>query len=182
MQSKIGLCKKRGEILNYITHSLGGVAVGMAVLGTTGIGDPIQQTTIMGAAVLGALFPDIDHKQSWMGHKAPIVAEIVSGLFKHRGFLHTPVFIMAVWTVLTIGMQIWLESPDELYVALLFRNAFISGMLSHLILDILNIQGIMWLWPVSKKRQHILSIRTGSLGETVACAALGAVLFGLHYF
>ncbi|WP_206457901.1 metal-dependent hydrolase [Anaerovorax sp. IOR16] len=166
--------------MNYITHSLGGVAAGFAVISATGISDPVQQTTVVTGAVLGSLFLDIDHRQSWIGHKAPIAAEVASGLFKHRGFLHTPVFILLIWILLSAGIPIWFGGSPQLHLAILFKQGFVPGMLSHLILDTLNIQGIMWLWPISKKRQHILPIRTGSLGEVAVCAVLSAVLLGQY--
>lgn len=163
--------------MNYITHSLGGVAAGMTVLAAAGSTDPVQQTAVMAGAVLGSLFPDIDHKQSWMGHKAPLIADIASSLFKHRGFLHTPAFALLTWIVLIVGIHALPLSSFQFDLALLFCRGFIPGMFSHLVLDTLNIQGIMWAWPVSKSRQHILPIRTGSLGETVVCLGLVAMLF-----
>lgn len=163
--------------MNYITHSLGGAAAGMAVFAAAGSGDPVQQTAVMAGAVLGSLFLDIDHKQSWMGHKVPLIADIASSLFKHRGFLHTPVFVLLTWIVLTAGIHALPLSSFQFDLAVLFCRGFIPGMLSHLVLDTLNIQGIMWAWPVSEKRQHVLPIRTGSLGETAVCLGLAVMLF-----
>lgn len=162
--------------MNCITHSLGGVVAGVAVCSVTGICDPIYQAAVMTGAVLGSLLPDIDHRKSWIGHKLPFIASILSGLFKHRGFLHTPLFIFIMWGFLSYAIPIWLGGSRELYEATLFCKGLIPGMLSHLILDTLNVQGIMWFWPVSKQRWHILPIRTGSLGEALVCVALGVML------
>lgn len=163
--------------MNYITHALGGVAAGLVVISTTGIQDPIQKTTVMTGAVLGSLFADIDHPKSWIANKVSVIGSIISSLFKHRGFLHTPLFVLITWALISYAIPIWLYRSVELCRVILFCKGFIPGMLSHLILDTLNVQGIMWLFPISTKRLHILSIRTGGVGEAVVCALLGAVLF-----
>ncbi|MEA4987920.1 MAG: metal-dependent hydrolase [Anaerovorax sp.] len=166
--------------MNYMTHTLGGVAAGLTIISTAGIHDPIQKTTVMTGAVLGSLFADIDHPKSWITHKVPVAGTIISGLFKHRGFLHTPLFIVITWAFVSILIPMWIKGPDDLYRTILFFNGFIPGMLSHLILDTLNVQGIMWLFPISTKRINLLSIRTGGFGEAVICAVLGAMLFGQY--
>ncbi|WP_312651892.1 metal-dependent hydrolase [Aminipila sp.] len=164
--------------MNYVTHSLGGVAAGLVIVSAGNITDPVQQSTIMTGAILGSLFPDIDHRQSWIGHKLPIAADILAGLFKHRGAIHTPVFVLIVSIIL--GMLNWGWLHDLNYLATYFIKGFIPGMVSHLILDTLNVQGIMWLWPISTKRVHVLSIRTNSMMEAVVCIVLAACLYGQY--
>ncbi|QAT43069.1 metal-dependent hydrolase [Aminipila luticellarii] len=164
--------------MNYITHSLGGVAAGLVVIAAGNITEPAQQATVMAGAVLGSLFPDIDHRQSWIAHKAPVAANITAGLFKHRGAIHTPVFVLIAGILLSLLNQFWLQ--NRAYPAGIFIQGFIPGMISHLILDTLNVQGIMWLWPLSRKRFHLLSIRTNSVMETVVCMVLGACLYGQY--
>lgn len=164
--------------MNYVTHSLGGVAAGLVVISVGNVVEPAQQAALMTGALLGSLFPDIDHRQSWMGHKLPITAEIVSGIFKHRGAIHTPVFVAI--TAIVLGMLNWTWLQDLNYLAAYFIQGFIPGMISHLVLDTLNVQGIMWLWPISKKRFHLLSIRTSSFMETIVCIVLGVCLCGQY--
>ncbi|WP_312353311.1 metal-dependent hydrolase [Aminipila sp.] len=164
--------------MNYVTHSFGGVAAGLAVIAAASVTDPVQQTTLMTGAVLGSLFPDIDHRKSWIAHKAPIAANIMAGLFKHRGAIHTPVFVLIVGAALGLLNWGWLREFN--YLAAYFIQGFIPGMISHLILDTLNVQGIMWLWPISDKRFHILRIRTNSAMEAVVCMVLGACLYGQY--
>ncbi len=162
--------------MNYVTHSLGGVAAGVAVLSAVNVTQPVIQSTIIAGAVLGSLFPDIDHRQSWIGHKLPVAAGIISAVFKHRGAVHTPVCIVIVSLILSLLNWGWLH--DLNYLATYFIQGFIPGMISHLILDTLNVQGIMWLWPLSEKRFHLLSIRTNSAMEAVVCMVLGSCLYG----
>ena len=165
--------------MNYITHSIGGVGAGLLVLYAAGHGpNEIAQATIMSGAVLGSLFPDIDHQQSYISHKAPIASLAASTAFKHRGFLHSPIFIFLVGILLTAGSRTML-SGSQLLLANQFILGFIPGMLSHIILDTFNKQGIPWLWPY-KKRFRLLAIRTDSIMET-AFAVLLSVLIGYQF-
>lgn len=161
--------------MNYVTHSLGGVAAGLLMISANNVNEPTYQTTMMAGAVLGSLFLDIDHPKSWIANKMPMVSDVMSGVFKHRGFVHTPLFIIIVSIVLNTLNWGWLHELH--YLAPYFIKGFVPGMLSHLILDTLNVQGIMWLWPISTKRLHILGIRTNSLMEAVVCLLLGICLY-----
>jgi len=162
--------------MNYITHSIGGVGAGLLVLYTAGHGsNEIAQAAIMSGALVGALFPDIDHQQSYISHKAPVASLAVSTAFKHRGFLHSPIFILLAGILLTAGSRTML-SGIQMLLANQFILGFIPGMLSHIILDTFNKQGIPWLWPY-KKRFRILTIRTDSIFETAFALLLGALIF-----
>lgn len=161
--------------MNYITHSIGGVGTGLLVLAATGHGiNEIAQTAIMSGAVLGSLFPDIDHKQSYISHKAPVASLAISAAFKHRGFLHSPVFILLAGILLTAGSRTLL-SGSPLQMAHFLITGFIPGMLSHIILDTFNKQGIPWLWPY-KKRFRLLTIKTDSIMETAFALILTALI------
>lgn len=161
--------------MNYITHSIGGVGAGLLTLASAGHGtNEIAQTAIMSGAILGSLFPDIDHKQSYISHKAPVASFAASTVFKHRGFLHSPVFILLAGILLTAGSRI-LFSGSALQMVSLFIKGFIPGMFSHIILDTFNKQGIPWLWPY-KKRFRLLSIKTDSIMETVFALILTALI------
>lgn len=165
--------------MNYITHTIGGVGAGLLVLTAASCGtNEVAQAAIMSGAVIGSLFPDIDHQQSYISHKAPVASLAVSTMFKHRGFLHSPVFILLAGILLTAGSRAML-SGSQLQMANQFIIGFIPGMLSHIILDTFNKQGIPWLWPY-KKRFRLLPIRTDSIMET-AFAIVLTVLIGYRF-
>lgn len=151
--------------MNYVTHGLGGAAAGVAVLIVTGVHTQPSEALVLGGAVLGALLPDIDHRRSWMGRRMPIVAYAASTTFKHRGFTHTPVFTALVAVIMGLGIATCRDPAMTGYISW-FAKGLIPGMISHLILDTLNVQGIEWLWPY-KKKFHIFSIRTGSWQESL---------------
>ncbi|MDD4564947.1 MAG: metal-dependent hydrolase [Eubacteriales bacterium] len=161
--------------MNYITHGIGGIGAGLLVLTVAGQGlNETSQVLITSGAVLGSLFPDIDHQQSYIAHKVPVASFAASTVFKHRGFLHSPAFIILAWILLTAGSRFML-SGELLWMANQFITGFIPGMLSHIILDTLNKQGIPWLWPY-KKRFRLLSIRTDSIMETTFAIVLTALI------
>ena len=59
--------------------------------------------------------------------------------FVHHGFVHTPVFVLALSGIL------WAVSRDKLVFLI-----SLTVMMSHLVLDTVATQwGIMWLWPLS---------------------------------
>lgn len=77
------------------------------------------------ASTFGGLLPDIDHGNSKLGKKVPVVDK----LFKHRGFTHTVWFAMIAYVIVAM----WNEQI-AMYVFI--------GCLSHLIGDILTPMGL----------------------------------------
>lgn len=81
----------------------------------------------------GGLFPDFD-----------VPFGFASGYwewfpFVHRGFVHTPVFmVVCVIVLIALGYKkkVWLP--------------FSIGFFSHLVIDTFSHGGIMWFWPVDK--------------------------------
>lgn len=158
------------------THMVGGVLFGQAaVLAFPGLAPTAAAFVLLGS-VAGSLLPDLDHpnsKASRTSITTRITSTILSTLFRHRGPVHTPILLAGLVLLLlpfastgggTVG---WL---------LLGLGA---GMLSHLVLDSLNPHGIMWLWPITKKRFRLLRISTGSWGERFVMAALSLAVLVL---
>lgn len=170
--------------MTYGTHMLGGALGGIIMLNMSSP-DPDAAFAILGGSVIGALLPDLDHTQSKISRSnvgTSIIAELVSSLTKHRGILHTPIFL-AVLAILTVS--ICSAAPAQFSGEL--RRIIVGmmiGYLSHLILDTLNPGGIMWLYPLSKKHYHIAQIKTGKLGEVLVAGGMALILalFSLRFF
>lgn len=167
--------------MNYITHSIGGLGAGLAMVSLLGNLDPISTATIVAGATLGSLLPDIDHTKSFIGRKAPVTSHVVSAVSKHRGFFHTPVAIVVAAVALSVGIPLFLEGQIQ-NSAILFATGLIPGMLSHIILDTFNKGGISWLWPISKKRFRVLSIRTDGLMEKLFTIGLASMVGYLFFY
>ena len=154
------------------THILGGILAGELVC-IAGISTAVSAPALLAGAVAGSLLPDIDHRGSKIsrsGAAGRVASLAVSAVTTHRGVIHTPAFILALGAVLGAASFFadWTLGP-----ALLL--GLMVGMLSHLVLDTLNPSGIMWFWPISRKRFHLASIRTNSLFEWVTATALLAL-------
>lgn len=153
------------------THILAGLAAGAVVAGGNNI-DWLWLTAALAAGAVGSLLPDIDHPSSRISCSsaaARTLSASVSAVAKHRGITHTLVFA----GLCTFGL--WLLAarwavPEPVVLA------FLAGILSHLVMDTLNEQGIMWLWPVSSRRISLLSIRTGGVGERLFRLAFAATM------
>jgi len=83
--------------------------------------------------LLGSLLPDIDTPHSTLGKY-----NLLSYFMSHRGFTHT-LLGLAIFSFLVYGIF-----PN-------ISKGFIFGYYLHLLMDFLTPQGIMWLYPFSKK-------------------------------
>lgn len=78
----------------YKTHIAGGLALGYIAFSKVPMFnvDMTQSKTLIiitSGLVVGSLFPDIDHKNSYLSRKIKPLSFITSKLFKHREFTHS---------------------------------------------------------------------------------------------
>ena len=155
------------------THILGGVATSVLLMA---VGHDLSAVSAS-AAVFGSLLPDIDHFNSKISNKnfaTKMISAVTTTIFKHRGFLHTPLFILLTGAVLFVFGQYYCEWLNLLILPIC------AGMLSHLCLDTLNPQGIMWAYPFSRRRMNLLNITTSSFMEdSVVILLFGIIFMGL---
>lgn len=142
-------------------HAALGAAIGGIV--AYSIKDTGQQAVIMSMAVLGSLTPDIDHVKSRISQKYPVLAVVISKIFGHRNFLHSPAFVLILWILLHASLP---------------GIAFVYGYGGHLLQDLCTKGGIPLLQPLSKKKYAILPFKTGSMDFPVTSAII-AILIGI---
>lgn len=135
---------------------------------------------LLGAAV-GSLLPDIDHPGSTISRRSLfslITSTAVSAVTRHRGFTHTPVFLVLIALIISIVSFFYSEFGWNIGIGILV------GIVSHYVMDSLNPGGIMWLYPFSTKHYHLTRIRTGSATELIFFGALCSftVLFTTKFF
>ncbi len=87
-----------------------------------------QKVAVLLMCVLGALFPDIDTPTSLIGRWF----KFISWFTRHRGFFHS-LFALGFFTALLVLVIGWL-----------YAWAFFAGFLSHLILDSLSKEGLVF--------------------------------------
>lgn len=113
---------------------------------------PEQWLLFGGVLTLASVLPDIDAPKSIVGKKLWPISSLINLLFGHRGLMHTvypPIIALMAAVILgysTIGM------------------AFIIGYGLHLTADMVTIQGVMPLFPLSKARASGF-IKTGGITE-----------------
>ena len=130
-------------------------------------GRPIDAFSTM-AAAMGGLLPDLDHPESVLGRRIPLISIPLARTFGHRGMTHSLLAVavlmialvflttMAGWTTLT-----WLVLP------------IIVGYLSHILGDAMTPSGVPLFWP--KKRTYTLNLfKTWTWQET---ASVGVFTF-----
>ena len=139
--------------MNGSTHLIGGLAAGLIVASAM----PTDNThTVIGVllAVAAALLPD---------RVQYTVEHVRLPLEGHRSGSHTLLF--------------------ALLTALAFRPElavfWLSGLLSHYILDLPSRQGLPLLWPIVPGRLGLGWFQNGSVGEVVTRLALIALCAGI---
>ena len=129
---------------NPVTHLIWGYVLARTI-------NPAPKYLALG--VMTALFLDID--------------QIVPGL-AHHGWMHTPVFVLAVSGLL------YALTRDRLVLWV-----SLAAMLSHLVLDTVATQwGVMWLWPLSTHEFVIWTINDLAI---LAVIKVYAFLFPVYY-
>lgn len=104
--------------------------------------------------LLGALLPDIDQHDSFVGKRASPVSNIVQAVFGHRGIVHS------IWGMAAICGLFWY------FFSRSYGAALALGFFSHLIADGLTKKGINFLHPFGNARISGF-IETGSSGERI---------------
>jgi inner membrane protein len=115
----------------------------------------------VGAGVIGAVLPDICHGGSKIGRAFPVVSKVINGLFGHRSFTHSLLFLLIVAVLLHSFVA------NESVTA-----GILVGMASHLVLDMATRNGIKLLFPLKIRVRFPLTTRTGGTVEAIVLAAL----------
>jgi len=103
--------------------------------------------------LIASALPDIDSYKSKLGKKIKPISFLINILLGHRGIFHSPFLLILISMVIAI-------------INIEIAVAFFIGYLSHLVLDSLTPEGVMFFYPFSKKRTKGF-IRTGSLWENI---------------
>lgn len=163
--------------MNKPAHITAGIATGLATsmyviddfsFSSTNIAVTV---VLIASAFIGSVFPDIDHRGSYVGRKFKITSFILSKTIGHRGATHSPLVLFLLSGLLMFISKIGiinLNLPESLlpymYLAI---GGFFLGSLSHLLLDALTPAGIPLFYPFTKKSISIARIRTGGFGEKI---------------
>jgi membrane-bound metal-dependent hydrolase YbcI (DUF457 family) len=143
--------------------------------------------TILVAATLGAVIPDIDHPRSLIGRLFFFVSKPINDRVGHRGFTHsllgwlaatflfaTFVFV-ARWianeTIHTTFMDTTLTELTNRWI-----GAFSIGYFSHLFLDMFNPRGVQLFWPDKNRDVILKNIQRPESGAKIELVIFGFLL------
>ncbi|MEA3640247.1 MAG: metal-dependent hydrolase [Lamprobacter sp.] len=125
-------------------------------------------------ALLGALIPDIDSRQSYVGRLVPPLSTWIGNRFGHRTLTHS---LVAQVTVFVVA---WFLLPAGFFIAL------VAGWVSHVFGDMMTKSGVCWFWPSLSRcvlpgnpsyRMEVSG--RGELWFLVTLAAVGLVMMPL---
>ncbi len=106
---------------------------------------PIEPVLFIPLAI-GALLPDLDSTSSLLGRLLPCISRRLEAWLGHLHEWHTPAAAGII--ALLIAPMLFVTSVQAWSVVPL-------GFVSHLIVDLLHPEGILLLWPLSKRRFHL---------------------------
>ncbi|PSL50628.1 inner membrane protein [Salsuginibacillus halophilus] len=162
--------------MNAATHVTGAIAA--AALYTFVTNEPnsfFQGAVFVASTAFGGLIPDICHPSSWVGRRTKPISTAVAKIFGHRSITHSLLFlfIIGILTDMIAGTY-----------GSLIQTGMLIGAASHIILDMMTIQGVHLLYPLKSRVRLPLHTKTGSLlGESFVhsiCAGW-LIYFSLHW-
>lgn len=136
--------------MKFRTHLIFSFLISILIINYFNIQNKIVFVAIL---LIASALPDIDSYKSKLGKKIKPISFLINIFLGHRGIFHSPFFLILTSMLIAIINQ-------EI------ASAFFIGYLSHLILDSLTPEGVMFFYPFSKKRTKG-PIRTGSLFENI---------------
>lgn len=150
------------------THFIAGVVCGAALAANVTTLDSAALLMIAGA--LGALAPDLDHPQGALSRRVGLVAAPIRLFVRHRGATHS-------LGALLLAMTAALILPVNLRA---YGMAAALGYASHILLDMLTVQGVPLLWP-KRGRVSVLGLTTGGLVESAILYLLMCALLWIGF-
>jgi inner membrane protein len=122
-------------------------------------------------AMLAALIPDLDFRQSYVGRMLPFISGPLEHQFGHRTLTHSLAIQFA------IGALAYFVLPFGFFLALL------SGWVSHSLADMMTPAGVCWFWPSRVRcvipgntRYRMDSMGRGELTFLVIVAFIGLLM------
>lgn len=150
------------------THKIIGVCSGLCAALITNQ-TALPAIALIGSSFAGSLIPDIDEPHSLVGRHVPGFSHALKVIFEHRGAIHTPFTMILTTALIYFILKPW--CPVEYISAITI--GWVVGYLSHLILDTITPQGIMWYFPFSKWYTSFQSSRfvtgTGVFATILIC-------------
>ncbi len=124
------------------------------------------------AAAVGAMFPDIESRQSIVGRLIPPLSEFLEHEVGHRTLTH------ALIPQIFIGLLLFYTLPFG------YALAFMAGWISHSVIDMMTLSGVCYWYPSRVRCVIPLNSRyrfkVMGWGEFIFCVIMTIAVFPLH--
>ena len=120
-------------------HIVGGLAI-TGIFGSFSGLNIFSDATILVTTLIGTLLPDIDHTRSGIGKLVYPLAWWINRHYGHRTITHS-LLALVFFLLLVKGCMFFLGGPP------LLARAFGIAYASHLLLDMMTIQGVSLFYP-----------------------------------
>lgn len=154
------------------THALMGAAAGLTLALTTHATLDLALVAAT-AGIIGGLLPDIDHPNSTICNRLPLI-RIFTFWLPHRTLTHSAIAII----VLSVGYTAFVTRTASLPIG--YTGAIIFGYALHVLADMMTRTGVPLLYPFSGQRQYLLPrgfrLTTGGVVESIIAAAVSLLL------
>lgn len=154
--------------MKYSTH----IIFSLAFTQTTLVGSNFYSLPLLTGAIVGSLLPDIDHPKSYIGRRVPLIPDIVYKFWGHRTVTHS---MLAIILIALISL------PLISFGLYKFWYGLIVGYISHLLIDMLNPQGISLFFPILS-RFSVGSIQIKSKEENYIFLTSFFIFFGWLFY
>ncbi|MGL6071542.1 metal-dependent hydrolase [Craterilacuibacter sp.] len=119
--------------------------------------------------MVGALLPDIDHPQSWLGRRMRLISIPISMIFGHRGITHSLIALAGVFY-----LSVMCLSAESRYFGMWMPLALglCVGYASHIVGDWLTPSGVPLLWPIKHRFRAPVTFFNGKFIEKIMMTGL----------
>lgn len=162
-------------------HIVGGIAITGISLSFWDI-NIFSNATYLSLCIFSSLLPDVDHTKSIIGKMFYPLAKYLDTRFGHRTITHSLTALIPLF-IFFLFLELNLINPYFERIGTDFSLIFLFAYLSHLILDMLTVQGIPMFYPFMKNPCVIpanpsLRFRSGNIkSEAIALFIFTFVLF-----
>jgi membrane-bound metal-dependent hydrolase YbcI (DUF457 family) len=165
-------------------HIVGGIAITGISLSFWDI-NIFSNPVFLSLCIFASLLPDIDHTKSLIGKLFFPLAKYLDKNYGHRTITHSLTFLIPLLLVI-IFLELNIINPYFERIGTSFSLIFFFAFLSHLILDMLTVQGIPLFYPFLRNPCVIpanptLRFKSGNIkSEAIALFIFTFVLFSSY--
>lgn len=124
-----------------LTHLSAGTLAGFIISQAVYPNQSTEAMAVIALTAAGSVLPDIDIGTSKLGRHIPALSYTIQFLFGHRGIFHS----LLLWAIPLFYLHF--SFPE--YQIFIWSCG--CGILSHLLLDMLNPAGVPLFWPWNKR-------------------------------